>query len=135
MPNTHLPRDWDSKLVVMVGGRFDPEKGRFLAAWSRTEGGSATWNPLNSTFDLPGSTLYNKVPGVKNYPGPIWGICATVLTLTERDSAGALVYPKLLGHLQSSAGSYKAEDILSQCSEDVAHWGTDTDLFRRVLAS
>lgn len=134
MPNTHLPPYWGPHLVSSFGGHYDTEKDRFLKAWSQAEGGTAKWNPLNTTFRLPGSENYNSA-GVQNYPAPTWGVYATGLTLTEHDDAGHLVYPKLLGHLQSSAGTYAAEQIVNDCADEIRKWGTDPALILRVLAS
>ncbi|MGH3094715.1 MAG: M15 family metallopeptidase [Streptosporangiales bacterium] len=53
-----------------------------LAAWHQAEGGSATWNPFNTTQPAPGATQYNSV-GVKNYPSQQVGIRATIETLTN----------------------------------------------------
>ena len=132
-PATHLPPSWARHLLIVLGCPIDLEKLRFLNAWARAEGGDAIWNPLNTTFELPGTTDYNST-GVKNYPRPIWGIAATALTLTS-PAMGPLRYAKILGHLQARAGSNTAEQILEACLDDLQAWGTDPDLLRRVLAS
>lgn len=131
---THLPPFWREHLISLLGGHADVEKLRFLDAWQRSEGGAAAWNPLNTTFDLPGATLYNTDPGVKNYSRPVWGVCATALTLTD-PASGPLTYPKLLGHLQSAAGTYTAEQIVADCDAELRHWGSDPALISAVLAS
>ena len=65
--NTHLPPQWDKRLLAACNsrgwdtGRFQPEPLRLLTAWARSEGGKATWNPLNTTLRLPGSTDYNSI--------------------------------------------------------------------------
>lgn len=133
MAQTHLPPFWQSHLVAVLGGHMDVQKRRFLDAWADAEGGTAKWNPLNTTLDLPGTTDYNSV-GVKNYPRPVWGVCATALTLTE-PASGPLLYPKLLGHLQSAAGTYTAEQIVNDCADELRHWGSDPALIGRILSS
>lgn len=133
MADTHLPPYWREHTLAAVGGHQDTEKLRFLNAWAAAEGGTARWNPLNTTFPLPGATDYNN-NGVKNYTRPTWGVCATVLTLTG-PASGTLFYPKLLGHLQSAAGTYTAEQIVNDCRTDIQRWGTNPDAVLRALAT
>ena len=52
----------------------------YLVAWQRAEGGSAQFNPLNTTQDEPAASNYNEV-GVKNYQTRQDGLDATVRTL------------------------------------------------------
>lgn len=129
--STHLPPYWAPHLLAVIGGHSDAEKLRFLDSWTQAEGGSASFNPLNTTFPLPGATDYNSV-GVKNYPRPVWGVCATALTLTN-PASGPLTYPKILGHLQSATGAYTAEQIVADCGEELRHWGTEPALILAVL--
>jgi hypothetical protein len=129
MPTNHLPPYWAEHLSAVLGAPQRQETIRFLHAWARAEGGSAQWNPLNTTWDLPGATDYNS-SGVKNYPRPVWGVCATALTLTE-PAVGPLTFPKLVGHLQ--AGTYTAEEIANNCSTELRHWGTDPGLVLTIL--
>lgn len=131
MANTHLPPFWRQHLIAVLGGHSDAEKLRFLDAWAQAEGGNAAFNPLNTTFPLPGASDYNSV-GVKNYPRPVWGVCATAMTLTD-PAPGPLTYPKLLGHLQSAAGSYTADEIVNDCADELRHWGSDPALILAVL--
>ena len=133
MADTHLPPFWREHLVAVIGGHMDAEKGRFLTAWAQAEGGTARWNPLNTTLGLPGATDYNSA-GVKNYTRPVWGVCATALTLTG-PASGPLYYPHLLGHLQSAAGTYTAEQIVDDCQAEIRVWGTNPDTIRAVLAA
>ena len=130
---THLPPYWAEHLIAVVGGHQDAEKLRFLHAWAQAEGGTAKWNPLNSTLSVPGVTEYNSA-GVKNYPRAVWGVCATAMTLTGPTS-GTLFYPKLLGHLQSAAGTYTAVQILNDCETEIAVWGTDVATIASILAA
>lgn len=133
MADTHLPPYWREHLLAVIGGHADTEKLRFLDAWATAEGGTARWNPLNTTLDLPGATDYNSA-GVKNYTRPTWGVCATALTLTGPD-AGPLFYPKLLGHFQAAAGAYTAEQIVADCDADIRRWGTDPAAISEALTS
>jgi hypothetical protein len=62
----------------------------FWLAWCLAESGTepctgqsgrgAHWNPLNTTWELPGATKYNAV-GVRNYPTEADGILAESSTL------------------------------------------------------
>ena len=51
-----------------------------MVAWAQQENTSAAWNPLATTYDEPGATLFNSV-GVKNYVSLAQGLDATVGTL------------------------------------------------------
>lgn len=84
-----------------------------LAAWHRAEGGSATWNPFNTTQDAAGATSYNSV-GVKNYPNEATGISATVKTLLNGN------YPGILRALRADAFDIHA--LASAVDSSV--WGT-----------
>lgn len=51
-----------------------------LIAWQRAEGGTASFNPWNTTQDWAGATIYNSI-GVRNYASREDGIAATVTTM------------------------------------------------------
>ena len=63
-----------------IGAPSTPNTTLFLQAWRQAEGTRATYNPLSTTWDGPGSTVYNS-HGVRNYPSPKAGVDATVKTL------------------------------------------------------
>lgn len=131
MTQTHLPPNWKEKLLAGLGAPRTSENMRFLDAWATAEGGAAQWNPLNTTWKLPGSWDYNS-SGVQNFPRPQWGIYATGLTLTQ-PASGTLTYGHIVGHLQ--AGSYTADQIVNDCADQIRVWGTDVDAIRAVLAA
>lgn len=64
---------------------------RGLAAWMIAESGhahcdgvdGAKYNPLNTTLNEPGATLWNETPGVKSYPTLGIGLEATSSTLLD----------------------------------------------------
>jgi hypothetical protein len=62
----HVPRCPENKIVVV--------------AWEVNEGTAAVWNPLATTYDMPGATKYNSV-GVRNYVGFGQGTDASRLTI------------------------------------------------------
>jgi len=51
-----------------------------LSAWQANEGTDARWNPLATTYDMPGATDFNWV-GVKDYVSLKQGLLASWLTL------------------------------------------------------
>lgn len=53
-----------------------------LNAWQACEGGSAEYNPFNTTLAWPGSSCYNSVC-VRNYPSLLAGESATISTLLQ----------------------------------------------------
>lgn len=57
------------------------ENNRIVAvAWEVNEGTAAVWNPLATTYSMPGATRFNSV-GVKNYPKLGVGLDGTRLTI------------------------------------------------------
>jgi len=87
---------------------------RAFAAWMQAEGGSAHNNPLNSTEDWPGATLYNGV-GVKNYPSADAGVEATVKTFHGHGHG----YEAILRALRRNAPA--ADTLAAVAASD---WGT-----------
>lgn len=129
MTNTHLPENWAQKVLTLIGGHLNTENLRLMNAWQHAEGGTAKWNPLNTTFDLPGTTDYNS-SGVKNYSRPVWGICATAMTITD-PASGSLTYSGILGDLQN--GTKTAIQIVQDRRTEFKHWGTDPDVMLKIL--
>lgn len=91
-------------------------------AWQTAEGGNATHNPWNCTLKLKGSTDYNSVP-VQNYVSRAQGVEATVKTLLQSDHAS------ILTAMLDNADPYYVAAQIGQ-----SDWGTDLDLFVRVMA-
>jgi peptidoglycan hydrolase CwlO-like protein len=71
-----------------------------LVAWQASEGTSASWNPLATTYPMPGATALNGV-GVRNYVSLDQGLAATQLTLGN----GATGYGAILAGLHSCAAA------------------------------
>jgi hypothetical protein len=87
---------WTTDVLAGLGnGQPTAATVAFLEAWARAEGGSATFNWLNTTQPAEGATDYNSV-GVKNYPDYATGVRATVETLTNG------FYPRTLAGLQAT---------------------------------
>ncbi len=115
MNDEHLPPNWQRRLLEVVGAPITAENVRLFDAWARAEGGTARWNPLNTTYYLPGTTRYNSV-GVRNYKRPTDGVCATALTLVNG------FYDGILGALQG--GKLKAHEIVERHASEFDKWGT-----------
>ena len=122
----HLPPDWRPKLLAVIGAKASDENLRLLDKWALAEGGTASWNPLNTTYPLPNATNYNST-GVKNYKRPVEGICATALTLVNG------YYNGILGELQS--GALTAGEIVTKRSAEFKLWGTDPNHILALLAA
>jgi hypothetical protein len=60
-----------------------------LLGWQRAEGGTASYNPFNTTLMAPGASSYNSV-GVRNYTSAAQGVQATVATLKGSAYAGVV---------------------------------------------
>lgn len=124
MTDLHIPRHWRYRLLGILDAPDNAENLRFLDAWFRSEGGTAQYNPLNTTYGLAGSTNYNSA-GVKNYTTPLRGIAATAITLDHS------YYTTIVTMLQK--GTYTAEQIVNACRNEIKTWGTNPDTILNVL--
>jgi hypothetical protein len=110
---------WQEKLCYAIAGKVNRQAVRLLTAWQRAEGGSADFNPLNTTMSVPGATLYNKA-GVRNYPDELAGLAATLLTLR------LAYYRKVVASLRS---------MLLASSPGIHTWGTSVATVAAALKS
>lgn len=94
---------------------------RALQAQMQSEGGSARWNPFNTTQEMVGATDYNWV-GVKNYVSAEQGIAATVKTLQYRD------YRRVRHALIANYPARKTVRLIGE-----SPWGTGGGLLREVF--
>lgn len=122
----HLPPNWIRRLCSLINVPATPETIKLLWAWQRAEGGTAKYNPLNTTFSLPGDSNYNSV-GVKNYPNGCYGIAATGLTLRNGYYHGIVRDMK--------RGDLTAKEIVLRNMEEFRTWGTGGWLILKVLES
>lgn len=76
-----------------------------LVSWMQAEGGSAKWNPLNTTQEMAQATDYNWV-GVKNYVSFEQGVAATVKTLNYGADRGLYGYKPIRRRLRKNAWAY-----------------------------
>lgn len=124
--DTHLPVQWIDRLCGIMLIPLCPAVRQLFEAWARAEGGTARWNPLNTTLPMPGAWLYNSA-GVRNYPFPVSGIAATAATLALP------YYRQLWGSLQvAHANGHSARQIVEANRQAFDTWGTGAD---HVLAA
>lgn len=138
---SHLPSHWIEKLCAILSvdgwrtGVFPHQVTRFFTAWAQAEGGTAAWNPLNTTEhvhstdfgDWQTSPDYNSV-GVANYKTQALGIMATSVTLL----AGR--FDSLLGDLRTAdTTGATAEDLVKGHEVEIKTWGTSPTLMLEVL--
>lgn len=118
----HLPVLWRFRLLRAIRAKGNSDNRKLLAAWARAEGGTAQYNPLNTTQPWPHATLYNRI-GVRNYRTGADGIQATAVTLLNGH------YPGIVADLRD--GEYTAREIVERNARQFDTWGTGA---RRVLA-
>ena len=89
-----------------------------IVSWIQAEGGTAKWNPLNTTHDAPGAWDYNWV-GVKNYPTFEVGLGATVETLNYGADRNLHGYRPIRYRLRNNMGSIRTLRKVER-----SDWGT-----------
>lgn len=122
----HYPPMWKFRLLKTLKANGNTENRRLLKAWGRAEGGSASNNPLNTTYEWPGATVYNSA-GVKNYPTGTIGIAATADTLELE------FYKGIVADLR--AGTFTAKQIVERNAGEFNLWGTGAPNVLAVLNS
>jgi cell wall-associated NlpC family hydrolase len=120
---TQAGEDWRKDVLGGIGN-FQPSNDilQLLEAWELAEGGSAQYNPLNTTWEMEGDTCYNPHPCVKNYASYEDGVEATIKTLTS-DHPG---YDIILSGLQQN-DPQRVIDGIAQ-----SPWGTNAGAVRRI---
>lgn len=104
--------DYAHQLIDVLGAKHGDHNANALISWMQAEGGSAWWNPLNTTMPAPGAWDYNWAH-VKNYPKLDTGLDATVKTLRQQNFA------EILAHLKAAD---KAKLTLQAVER--SDWGT-----------
>lgn len=122
----HLPALWKFRVLKGIKAKGVSENRRLLAAWQIAEGGTAQYNPLNTTQAWPGATDYNSVH-VRNYASGSDGIAATCRTLLNG------YYNGIVHDLRD--GALRAELIVTRNAKEFDTWGTGSENILRVLAS
>jgi hypothetical protein len=113
IPNrTTSDDEFYKKVLKCLGAK--PTKGNmsFMYAWRQSEGGKATFNPFNTTKNIPGATIYNSHK-VKNYQSMEDGVRATCETIKLG------YYSDILNGLKNDVGLYELSRM-----EGLKKWGT-----------
>lgn len=123
-----MTREQYAKEFLRQVGAPDKRRNRVaLVAWMQAEGGSAKWNPLNTTQEAPGATVYNYA-GVKNYPSASVGIRAASETLNYGARNRIRGYGRIRHRLRKNRGS-----LGTLLAVERSDWGTG-GLAVKVLA-
>ena len=120
----HLPFMWRFRLLRAVHAKGASANRQLLGAWAKAEGGTARYNPLNTTEPWPGATDYNSA-GVRNYPTGAAGIAATAATLVNGH------YPGIVHDLR--AGGFTAAQMVERNGPQFDTWGTGAANILRLL--
>lgn len=120
----HLPTLWRFRLLRAVKAKGNVENRRLLRAWQLAEGGTAAFNPLNTTQPWAGATDYNSVH-VRNYATGTDGIAATAATLQNG------YYPGIVRDLRD--GQWDAREIVTRNRREFDTWGTHATHVAAVL--
>lgn len=115
-------KNFYAKLLENLGAPISEENMKFMYAWRQAEGKGGTYNPFNTTWDLPGSTVMNSA-GVRNYKSIEDGLTATIKTLRNGR------YNCILNGLRDDIGASN----IARC-ESLKIWGTG-DLVSKVVNS
>lgn len=113
-------KNFYAKVLENLGAPVTDENMKFMYAWRQAEGKGGTYNPFNTTWDLPGSVAINS-HGVKSYKSLEDGMVATVKTLKHPR------YSCIVNGLRDNIGA----DQIAKC-ESLKTWGTG-DLVVKVV--
>jgi hypothetical protein len=107
-------------VLRLIGVQSTDQNLKACYAWQAAEGGSAAWNPWNTTQPAPGATNYNSA-GVKSYPSAQVGYEATAKTLTNGR------YAEILASFRTGNNGLRVCEAV-----DASPWGTHhaADVFR-----
>jgi len=84
-----------------------------MVAWQLNEGTSADWNPLATTYDMPGASAFNSF-GVRNYVSLKQGLEATWLTLKRGWSVYG--YAPIVQSLRRCGSAMKTAEAINASS-------------------
>lgn len=129
-------------ILAGLGLNSTPERMLFMLSWFQAEGmlssaENVAYNPLATTWKMPGSTNYNCLKkdaagncliGVQDYPDYATGLAATLKTLKQET-----FYPAIRKALQDNVKAINEED--PGLKHDFGLWGTTYNLFKKVYAS
>lgn len=116
-------QQWAYDLATRMGNpQPSAEILAFLVAWQKAEGTTAANNPLATSQDMPGATVFNS-HGVKNYASRDDGLEATAITLGYN-------YP---GYADIRDGILSNNPALALQGLYASPWGTDADNVRTLF--
>lgn len=104
------------RFIDGIGAQHCDRNAWALISWMQAEGGTALWNPLNTTQPMPGDSIYNWV-GVRNYPDFQTGLAATIKTIKQTHPS--LGYVPILSSLRSCARARRTLKYV-----EASAWGT-----------
>jgi peptidoglycan hydrolase CwlO-like protein len=111
--------DWAGLLLSRLGAPGCQENLVAVVSWEAAEGTAAAYNPLATTHDVPGATVFNSA-GVKNYPSLEVGVHATIDTLewgATTHGYGAIVFDlKNCARAETTAMAINASDWCRGCA-------------------
>jgi peptidoglycan hydrolase CwlO-like protein len=102
---------WASAFLSAAGYPVSRNNMVVMVAWQTAEYTDARWNPLATTYSMPGSSSFNSV-GVQNYGSLAEGIQATIATLR----ASGYGYEAILSDLASSVDPYTTAGAINASS-------------------
>ena len=115
-PGGHTPVTWAKTLLQALQAPVTTDNLAAIIAWEMAEGGhwynSAHYNPLNTTWNMPGATAMNSV-GVKAYLSWAQGLAATVNTFHNG------LYEGILAALRAGNDAQSVADAVA-----ASPWGT-----------
>ena len=118
---TQNQRRFSADILHRLGAPVTPANLAALAAWQRSEGGSARFNPFNTTQTMPGAGSYNSI-GVRNYTSYAQGLNATVKTITNGR------YGAVISALRHGRNPYAVASAVGN-----SPWGSSGSLMTSVL--
>jgi peptidoglycan hydrolase CwlO-like protein len=101
--------EWARTFLGAMGASASRNNQVAVIAWEAAEGTQATWNPLATTFYMPGSTTYNS-SGVRNYATKGQGVEASNQTL-KRPGHG---YDSIVAGLRQSADAMETARAINR---------------------
>jgi peptidoglycan hydrolase CwlO-like protein len=100
---------WAAAFLGALGAPASRNNMVAVVAWEAAEGTQATWNPLATTYHMPGATVYNS-HGVRNFTSREQGIEASILTL-KRPNHG---YERIIATLKASADPMESGEAINR---------------------
>lgn len=143
MTDFHTPPNFDIRVLTGIKAVVNYENQLLFQAWRQAEGGTAKWNPLNTTLKINGfigSDYNNNTPPVQNYPYEFIGIAASIATFASRKSDGTMDYGGIVNDLQDQIrnvlqhGTKTADQIINDNYAEFKTWGTNPDTILQIIS-